>query len=160
MYGFKILCEISKGTFEISHKFWTHTLQNTYFTVLYFCVWVMISLNCDVISLSETGPRSATIVGDLDKVGWLFPTILYLLHDNIVFCPIYIFPIIYCVVWRRACPLRFRLIHKNNYHKVSLYQIQWETDSCYIFESVLMNYAQNHILHNCAPSSPTSNLWK
>ena len=28
MYGFKILCEISKGTFEISHKIWTQTPQN------------------------------------------------------------------------------------------------------------------------------------
>ena len=26
---------------------------------MYFCVWVTISLNCDVISLSETGPRGA-----------------------------------------------------------------------------------------------------
>ena len=56
MYGFKILSEISKGTFEISHKFWTHTPQNMYFTIFNFCVWVTISLNCDVISLSETGP--------------------------------------------------------------------------------------------------------
>ena len=37
-------------------KLWTHTPQNVHFTVLYFCVWVTISLNCDVISLSETGP--------------------------------------------------------------------------------------------------------
>ena len=57
VYGFKILCEISKGTFDISHKLWTHTPQYVHFTVLYFCVWVTISLNCDVISLSETGPR-------------------------------------------------------------------------------------------------------
>ena len=25
MYGFKILCEISKVPFEITQKFWTHT---------------------------------------------------------------------------------------------------------------------------------------
>ena len=30
MYGFKILCEISKVPFEISHKIWTHTLLNVY----------------------------------------------------------------------------------------------------------------------------------
>ena len=59
VYGFKILCEISKGTFEISHKIWTHTPQNMHFTVLIFCVWVTISLNCDVISLSKTGPCNA-----------------------------------------------------------------------------------------------------
>ena len=37
-------------------KFWTHTPQNIHFTDFYVCVWFMISLNCDVISLSETGP--------------------------------------------------------------------------------------------------------
>ena len=31
-YGFKILCEISKVPFEISHKFWTHTPQNMHLT--------------------------------------------------------------------------------------------------------------------------------
>ena len=29
-----------------------------HFTVMYFCVWVTISLSCDVISLSETAPFS------------------------------------------------------------------------------------------------------
>ena len=38
-------------------KFLTHIPQNKHFAVFYFCVWVTISLNCDVISLSETGPR-------------------------------------------------------------------------------------------------------
>ena len=33
------------------------------FTVFNFCVWVTIFLNCDVISLSVTGPRSP-------KYGW------------------------------------------------------------------------------------------
>ena len=27
VYGFKILCEISKVSFEISHKIWTRTLK-------------------------------------------------------------------------------------------------------------------------------------
>ena len=39
-------------------QFWTHALQNMYFTVFYLCVWVTVSLNCDIISLSETGPWS------------------------------------------------------------------------------------------------------
>ena len=58
MFGLKILCEISKGPLKFHTKFWTHTPQNMHFTLLYFCVLVMISLNCDVISLSETGPSS------------------------------------------------------------------------------------------------------
>ena len=56
MYGFKILCEISKGTFEISHKIFNQYTAKYAFTVFYICVWVVISLNCNVISLSETGP--------------------------------------------------------------------------------------------------------
>ena len=56
MYGFQILCEISKGTFEISHKILNPYTAKCAFYCLVFCVWVTISLNCDVISLSETGP--------------------------------------------------------------------------------------------------------
>ena len=37
-------------------KFWTHTPQNMHFTDCYFSLWFAISCNCDVISLSETGP--------------------------------------------------------------------------------------------------------
>ena len=51
MYGFKFSYPLKFHT-----KFWTHTPQNVRFTVFIFCVWVTISLNCDVISLSETGP--------------------------------------------------------------------------------------------------------
>ena len=59
MYGFIILCEISKGTFETSHK----TL-NPYTALhlidFYFCTWFTISLHCDVICPSETGPSSSS----------------------------------------------------------------------------------------------------
>ena len=41
------------------HKNRTHTPQNMHFTGFYFYVCVTMSLNCDVISLSETGPWSA-----------------------------------------------------------------------------------------------------
>ena len=37
-------------------KFWSHTPQNMYFAVFNFCMWVTISLNCDVLSISGTGP--------------------------------------------------------------------------------------------------------
>ena len=47
-----------KGHFwNFTQHFWTHAPQNMHFTVLYFCVWVTISLNYDIIRLSETGPR-------------------------------------------------------------------------------------------------------
>ena len=79
MYRFTILCEISKGTFEISHKFWTHTPQSVHFTVMYFCVWVTISLNCDVISLSETGPW---VSGVLQRSQSVYPTELVAAHPD------------------------------------------------------------------------------
>ena len=41
-------------------KFWTHTPHNMHFTALYLCVWVMISLKCDAVSLSQTLPRYDT----------------------------------------------------------------------------------------------------
>ena len=57
MYGFKILCEISKGTFEISHKILNpYTATYAFHCFSFFCVWVTTSFNCDIISLSETGP--------------------------------------------------------------------------------------------------------
>ena len=37
VYGFKILCEISKGTFEISHKILNLYTANMYFTVFFAC---------------------------------------------------------------------------------------------------------------------------
>ena len=58
MYGLNILCEISKVIFEISHKTLNTYTANMHFTVLYVCVWVTKSLNCDVFSLGETDPRS------------------------------------------------------------------------------------------------------
>ena len=54
--GSKFCVKFQREPLKFHTKFWTHTPQNMYFTVFYFCVWVTISLNCDVISLSETGP--------------------------------------------------------------------------------------------------------
>ena len=51
MYGFKILCEISKVPFEIS-KFLTQSPQNMHFSGIFFVI--LISLKCDVISCSQT----------------------------------------------------------------------------------------------------------
>ena len=67
MYGFKILCEISKAPLKFHTKFWAHTPQNMHFTIFYFCVWVTISLNC----LSETGVR------------WSINYVIHFLH---IFC--------------------------------------------------------------------------
>ena len=56
MYGFKILSEISKGTFEISHKFLNLYTAKYAFYYLQFLHLSYDILDCDVISLSETGP--------------------------------------------------------------------------------------------------------
>ena len=54
--GSKFCVKFQRAPLKFHTKFWTHTPQNVHFTVLFFCVWVTISLNCDVISLSGTGP--------------------------------------------------------------------------------------------------------
>ena len=82
MYGLKILCEISKGTFEISHKIFNPYIENMHLIVFYFCVWFMISSNCDVISLSQTGPWSAQprivrATGPSVELGFNFYTVLH-----------------------------------------------------------------------------------
>ena len=54
--GLKFGVKLQRAPLKFHTKIWTHTPQNMHFTVLYFCVWVTISFNCDVISLSATGP--------------------------------------------------------------------------------------------------------
>ena len=56
--GSKFCVKFQRAPLKFNAKFWTHTPQNMHFTVSYFCVWVTIYLNCDVISLSEPGPSS------------------------------------------------------------------------------------------------------
>ena len=60
--GSKFRVKFQRPPLKFHTKFWTHTPQNVHFTVFIFCVWVTISLNCDVISLSETGPWSPYFV--------------------------------------------------------------------------------------------------
>ena len=55
--GSKFCVKFQRAPLKFHTKFWTHTPQNMHFTVFYFCLWVTISSNCDVISLSETAPR-------------------------------------------------------------------------------------------------------
>ena len=55
-YRFKILCEISKGTFEFSHKILNPYATKYAFTDFNFRVWLTISLDYDFLSLSEMGP--------------------------------------------------------------------------------------------------------
>ena len=57
----KFCVKFQRTTLKFHPKFWTHAPQNMHFTVLYFCVWVTTSLNCDVISLGETDPWSSKI---------------------------------------------------------------------------------------------------
>ena len=54
--GSKFRVKFQRAPLKFHTQFWTHTPQNRHLTVLYFCVWVTISLNCDVISLNNTGP--------------------------------------------------------------------------------------------------------
>ena len=61
--GSKFCVKFQRAPLKFHTKFWTHTSQNLHFTVFYFCVWVTISLNCDVISLSETGIPSVMLWG-------------------------------------------------------------------------------------------------
>ena len=61
--GSKFCVKFQRAPLKFHTKFWTHTPQNMNFTVFFFCVWVTISLNCDVISLSETGPRGTESIG-------------------------------------------------------------------------------------------------
>ena len=64
MYGFKIFCEISKLSFEISHKMLNpYTAKYKFHKVLK--IWrFMISGNYDILNLSEMGPW-ASWKGDL-----------------------------------------------------------------------------------------------
>ena len=55
--GSKFCVKFQRAPLKFHAKFWTHTPQNVHFTIFIFCVWVTISLNCEVISLCETGPR-------------------------------------------------------------------------------------------------------
>ena len=80
MYGFKILCEglkFQRAPLKFHTKFWTHTPQNMHFIVFNLYVIVTISLNCDITSLSETGP-SAVFMKIIRHVGhfrWLGPNV-------------------------------------------------------------------------------------
>ena len=60
--GLKFCVKFQRCLLKFHTKFWTHTPQNMHFIVFNFCVWVTISLNCDVISLSETGPCATDFV--------------------------------------------------------------------------------------------------
>ena len=48
--------KFQRAPLKFHTKFGTYTLQNVHFTDLNGCLWFTISLNCDVISVSETGP--------------------------------------------------------------------------------------------------------
>ena len=59
--GSNFCVKFQRASLKFHTKFWIHTPQNMHFTVLYFCVWVTIFFNCDVISLSDTGPWTHTM---------------------------------------------------------------------------------------------------
>ena len=57
MHILRCMCSILFVKLKFDTKFWTHTQKNVHFTILHLGVSVTISLNCDVKSLGETGPR-------------------------------------------------------------------------------------------------------
>ena len=59
VYGFKILCEILKGKFEIWRKILHPCSTHFHCTYFCFCVRFTISLICDVIKLSGAIPMAA-----------------------------------------------------------------------------------------------------
>ena len=62
--GSKFCVKFQRAPLKFYTKFWTNTPKTMHFSVFSFCVWVTISLNCDIISLSETGPRSYKVLTD------------------------------------------------------------------------------------------------
>ena len=60
MYGFIVLCEISKVLFQISHKIFNpYTVEYAFYDVLQ--IWrLLICCSYDILSISETGPRGDT----------------------------------------------------------------------------------------------------
>ena len=64
--GSKFCLKFQRVPLKFHTNFSTHTPQNMHFTVFYFCVWVTISLNCEAISLSETGPSYIGILCEYD----------------------------------------------------------------------------------------------
>ena len=65
--GSKFCAKFQRAPLKFHTKFWTHTLQYMLFIVFYFYVQVTISLNCDIISLSETALGMAACIGELGQ---------------------------------------------------------------------------------------------
>ena len=59
MYGFNILCEISKVHFEIWHKILNPYTANMHFTGCWTLRQLTVSEKYYTLSLSETGPQEA-----------------------------------------------------------------------------------------------------
>ena len=64
--GSKFCGKFQRVPLKFHTNFGTHIPQNMHFIDFNVCVLLMISLNCDVISLSETGPRSSNELQRLD----------------------------------------------------------------------------------------------
>ena len=54
--GTTFCVKFQRARLKFHTKFWTNTSQNMHFTDFNVSVWLMMSFNCDVISLSEKGP--------------------------------------------------------------------------------------------------------
>ena len=79
--GSKFCVKFQRAHLKFHTKFSTHTPQNMHFTVFYFYMWFTTSLNCDVISLSETGPWDST--RQIQKPGGSGPQCLVNIHSTV-----------------------------------------------------------------------------
>ena len=96
--GSKFCVKFQRAPLKFHTKFWTHTSQNLHLIGFNFCVWLKISLNCDVISLSETGPRYASVAI------WFCAVSVQVSHCYLI-----------CVVNTRAYGLRLIIYTQKNY---------------------------------------------
>ena len=78
--GSKLYVKFQRAPLTFHTRFSTQTPQNMHFTVLLFFVWVTISFNWDVISLSETGPGTCH---DSTQPRSLFLSTRYVDHNRV-----------------------------------------------------------------------------
>ena len=92
-------------------KFWAHIPQNIHFTDSYFCVWFMISLNCDVMRPS---PRCLDKFGNnntvssykiesipLPLLGRILKVILYYIQSSSIIWFVVILHMTLCLQWQK-----------------------------------------------------------
>ena len=112
MYVLKILFEIFNGhLWNFTQNCWTMHRKICILLSYIFCVWVMVSLNCDVITLSETGPcMQQSVTNDHHSTAWaLTPMDVDRVYATSMHHGIYSNDKIFCKVWVHVC---IHTVHK------------------------------------------------